>query len=145
MQTSADSGAIIHCFDEKKVLAPRILIPSDLRTFLLADKTSVIVVYIGEVLIPFKNSILRLRQTLCLPPPGYNLVSTGCLADNGIQFYSRPFDVVLIHETSGNFAGCGNRGPKSKLYGFPALSLTYQAWLWYLTAPARTQICGIVS
>ena len=45
------------------------------KTVLLADKSKVIAQQIREVMLPFKNSKIRLRSVLLIPGLGYNLIS----------------------------------------------------------------------
>ena len=49
----------------------------------------------GEVVLPFEHANIRLQNVLYIPNLGYNLVSTGKLADNGIQSLFRRFDARL--------------------------------------------------
>ena len=62
---------------------------------MLADKYSVIYRVSGEVILPFENSNVHLRNVLYIPELGYNLLSTGRFADNGIESHYRRRDVLL--------------------------------------------------
>lgn len=90
------------------------------RTVMLANKTTVCAICCGDVLIPFENVNLRLKRTLFTPTLGYNLISTGCLADNGIESHFRRHNVLLILETSGTSVGTGARDPETKMYVLPS-------------------------
>lgn len=65
------------------------------RTIFLADKTPVISNRHGDVGIPFDRNSLCLRNALYVPSLGSNLVSTGRLADHGIESLYRRHDMHL--------------------------------------------------
>jgi len=68
---------------------------------------------------PFENAVLRLKGALFLPSLGYNLVSTGRLADNGIFSFFRRSDVRLSSESDGFVLGTGLRDPETRMYMLP--------------------------
>ena len=70
----------------------------------------------GEVVLPFEHADIRLQNVLYIPNLSYNLVSTGKLADNGIQSLFRRFDVRLSLQTNSFFVGIGSRDKKSGMY-----------------------------
>ena len=115
----ADSGATVHCFHSESFFVPGSLSECDTRTIMLADKTTVTANRSGEVVIPFENANVRLRNVLLIPGLGYNLVSTGKLADNGIQSNFRRLDVQLSLEEDGFYIGCGSRHSRSGMYTLP--------------------------
>lgn len=95
LKTYADSGATIHCFYDKTLFTAGSLVNCDERTILFADKTSSVSSLMGEVKIEIEHAILRLEDVLYVPSMGYNLVSTGRLADNGIESIFRRNDFFL--------------------------------------------------
>ena len=103
----ADSGATCHCFHSRSVFVQGSFTPCEARTVMLADKTSVTSTHTGEVVLPFEHANIRLQNVLYIPNLGYNLVSTGKLADNGIQSLFRRFDVRLSLQTNSFFIGLG--------------------------------------
>ena len=80
--TYADSGATVHCFHSKSAFVSCSITSCDPRTVMLADKSSVISRVCGEVILPFENANVRLRNVLYIPELGYNLVWTVRLAGN---------------------------------------------------------------
>ena len=115
----ADSGATVHCFHSGSVFVPGSLTHCDARTVLLADKISVTSKRSGDVIIPFENSNVRLNGVLLIPDLGYNLVSTGRLADNGIESNLRRHDVQLFLEDNKFYVGCGKRDVNYGMYTLP--------------------------
>ena len=91
----ADSGATCHCFHSGSVFVQGSLNPCHARTVMLADKRSVTSTDMGEAVLPFEHANIRLQNVLYIPNLGYNLVSTGKLAHNGIQSLFRRSDVRL--------------------------------------------------
>lgn len=116
LRTHADSGATIHSFQSKEVVEPGTITRCDQRTILSADSTSVTATQSGEVILPFKEIYNTSKSFLLTPNPGYTLVYTGRLADNGIESYFRRFDVLLKIETTGAEICCGNRDETSGVY-----------------------------
>lgn len=98
---------------------PGIIQPCDKRKILLADNSSVTATQSGEVIIPFVEVNIRLKNVLLTPTLEYNLVSTGRLAENGIELHSRRFDILLKLKTTGAEIGCGNRYETSGMYTLP--------------------------
>jgi len=119
LRSYADSGATVHCFHSEAAFVPGSLELCETRTVLLADKTSVTATQCGEVIMPFENAVLRLKGALFLPSLGYNLVSTGRLADNGIFSFFRRSDVRLSSESDGFVLGTGLRDPETRMYMLP--------------------------
>lgn len=117
--TYADSGATVHCFHSNMCFVPGSLIACDTRTVMLADKTSVTAHVSGEVILPFEHANIRLKDVLHIPSMGYNLVSTGRLADNGIESHFRRNDVCLTLETDAFYVGSGTRDQSSRMYMLP--------------------------
>ncbi|MBW5416393.1 GAG-pre-integrase domain-containing protein, partial [Pseudomonas sp. MAG002Y] len=115
----ADSGATCHCFHSRSVFVQGSLTPCKPRHVMLADKTSVTSTHMGEVVLPFEHANIRLQNVLYIPNLGYNLVSTGKLADNGIQSLFRRFDVRLSLQTTNFFIGLGSRDKTSGMYMLP--------------------------
>ena len=95
------------------------LTPCHARTVMLADKTSVMSTHMGEVVLPFEHANIRLQNVLYIPNLGYSLVSTGKLADNGIQSLFCRFDVRLSLQTNSFFIGLGSRDKTSGMYMLP--------------------------
>lgn len=123
MKSSADSGATIHCFGNKNAFVPGSLESFEELTIIVADKTSIESSHWGEVIIPLLNSNLRLRQVLFVPSMGYNLVSTGQLADNGIESIFRRHDIILQLESNSQCIGGGNINLGTQLYTLPSESM----------------------
>jgi len=115
----ADSGATGHFFHCEDLFVPGSLKACDETTVLLADQTSVQSTQCGDVILPFQNANIRLKNAFFVPGLGYNLVSTGRLADNGIESCFRRYDVILNMESSGFHIGCGNRDMENRLYMLP--------------------------
>lgn len=86
---------------------------------MLADMTPVQSNRCADVIIPFKNANIRLRDAFLVPSLGYNLVSTGRLADNGIESKFRRNDVLLTLESDGFRIGTGQRDQETRLYTMP--------------------------
>ena len=85
----------------------------------MADGSSVMARFHGNVVIPFNDSIIRLKNVFFIPGLGYNLVSVGRLADNGISSLFKSKSVELRHEASGFIIGYGLRDTANKLYTLP--------------------------
>lgn len=115
-RTYADSGATIHCFFDKNSFVPGSLVPCGERTVEFADKTSSTASLWGQVLISLGNVNLRLNNVLHVPSMGYNLVSTGRLADHGIESLFRRNEFILQLESDQTIIGKGIRDFDSKLY-----------------------------
>ena len=108
-QTYADSGATIHIFHNRHSFVPGSLKQCQPRTVALADKREVQVNIWGEVILPMKYCIIRLHHVLFVESIRYNLVSTGKLADNGIESLFRRKDLLLKLEVDGTIIGNGIR------------------------------------
>jgi len=54
-----------------------------------------------------------------MPSIGYNLISTGRLADNGIESHFRRKDLVLKFESNGQILGSSSRHSLNKMYTMP--------------------------
>ena len=119
LRSYADSGATVHCFHSDLAFVPGSLEPCETRTVMLADKRSVNSNQCGDVIIPFQNANIRLKGALLVPNLGYNLVSTGRLADNGIESHFRRRDVQLSLEESRFVVGCGERDEETGMYMLP--------------------------
>ena len=115
----ADSGATVHCFHSESCFVPGSLKPCESKTVLLADETPVTSNLTGEVIIPFENANIRLKDVLYIPDLGYNLVSTGRMADKGIWSLFRSTDVVLILASENMYIGAGARNPEHGMYTLP--------------------------
>lgn len=116
LRTFADCGATIHCFLNVSFFVPESLKCCDRRTVLLVDKTAVEPNKCGELILSFKHFNIRLQNVLLIPSLGYNLVSTGCLADNGIESYYRRMDVILLLKHVEKIVGIGRRDEKCRMY-----------------------------
>ena len=134
----ADSGATVHCFHSESVFVPGSLTECDTRTILLADKTSVTSSRSGDVIIPFENANVRLKGALYIPDLGYNLVSTGRLADNGIESNFRRRDVQLFLEEENFYVGCGKRDTESGMYTLPSFTAFHPNTISQLSTPNDT-------
>lgn len=122
-RTYADSGATTHCFFNERVFVPNSIVSCDDRTIEMADKSTVTSNKLGEVILFFKHVNIRLQKVLYVPSMGYNLVSTGRLADNGIESLFRRHDFVLQLESDATTIGQGDRDSSSGLYVFPNQNL----------------------
>lgn len=119
----ADSGATCHCFHSKSFFIPNAMKQCDNRTVMVADETSVTATEVGEVILPFTNANIRLKNVLHIPNLGYNLASTGRLADNGIESCFCQNDVRLTLESTGFLIGSGERDTISRMYMLPQPSM----------------------
>ena len=117
--TYADSGATVHCFYSESSFVPESIVECETRTVMLADNTSVKASFCGDVILPFDHANIRLKRALCIPNLGYNLVSTGRLADNGIESLFRRHEVRLMLEADQSFIGAGQRNMHSGMYMLP--------------------------
>lgn len=90
--------------------------PCEERIVMLANNSSVLATHWDEVLLEFDNANIRLNQALFIPLLGYNLVSAGRLAINGIESRFRRHDGVLEPESDKSVIGYGSRDPDSKMY-----------------------------
>lgn len=68
---------------------------------------------------PFEPANIRLKKVLHIPSKGYNLVSTGLLADNGIESHFRLSYVHLMLGADSVFIGSGARNVKYGMYFLP--------------------------
>lgn len=119
-KTYADSGASTHLFHDRDAFVSASLGVCSKRMIILADRSEVSSSFSGEVIIPFDDCVVRLKNVLHVPKLGYNLVSTGRMADNGIESHFRRFDLLLKLEDSGTFIGRGVRCEDSGMYTFPS-------------------------
>ena len=119
-RTYADSAATSHCFHSPLSFVTASLRKCPTRTVLLANNEKVKVKSWGDVRIEFDDAIIRLKKVLYVPKLGYNLVSTGKLADNGIESEFRRHDLKLKLEGSGKTIGNGSRDQKTGLYVLPS-------------------------
>ena len=117
--TYADSGATVHCFYSESSFVPESIVECETRTVMLADNTSIKASFCGDVILPFDHADIRLKRALYIPNLGYNLVSTGRLADNGIESHFRRHDVRLMLELDRSFIGAGQRNLDSGMYMLP--------------------------
>lgn len=105
----ADSAATGHSFHSKLLFVPGSLRKCYQTTILLADKMSVTANKCGEVIFPFENANISLKNFFHIPGMGYYLVFTGVIADNGMEsYFSRNF-VNLEPEATGLNIGKGCR------------------------------------
>ena len=117
--TYHDSGATSHVFHSESAFVPGSLRECAERTVILADKSSVIASQVGNVLLEFEFAMVRLSNVLFIPGLGYNLVSVGKLADNGIESTFRKSDVVLQLSNKDFVVGHGSRDSTTGLYSLP--------------------------
>lgn len=115
----ADSGATGHFFHSHSLFDPVTIRKCETTMVVLADKTTVSSNKCGDVVLPFENANIRLKNTFLVPNLGYNLVSTGRLADNGIESHFRRNDVRLLIEKDGFLIGTGKRDTDTSLYMLP--------------------------
>lgn len=108
-RTYHDSGATSHVFHSKESFVPGSIVECEPRIVLLADKSSVTASKRGQVILPFEHANIRLKEVLLISGLGYNLVSVGRLADNGIESLFRSGDVELRHKTKQMVVGHGVR------------------------------------
>lgn len=119
LRTYYDSGATSHVFNSETVLKQGTLTECIPCTVLLADKSSVVASKRGEVIVQFENADIRLTKVLLIPGLGYNLVSVGRLADNGIESLFRKDDVMLKLKSQNFVVGHGTRDISTGLYALP--------------------------
>lgn len=89
-RTYHDSGATSHVYHSEDAFVTGSIAECEPCTVLLADKSSITASQRGEVILPFDNANIRLKHVLHIPGLGYNLVSVGRLADNGISSLLTP-------------------------------------------------------
>ena len=118
--TYYDSGATTHVFYSEEAFVPGSIAHCAPKRVLLADKSSVTASKRGEVMLSFEHINIRLGSVLLVPDLGYNLVSVGRLADNGIESLFRKDDVQLRLENSNVALACGVRDRKTGLYSLPS-------------------------
>lgn len=116
LQTYADSGATEHIFHFENAFAPGSLSSCTIKTIFLADKTTVNSIRHGNVFIPFDRNTLCLRNALYVSALRYNLVSTGRLADHGIESLYRRHYVLLKLEDCGTVIECGQQSVENGMY-----------------------------
>ena len=87
---------------------------------MLADKSTVTSSQIGDVLLEFENANIRLKSALLIAGLGYNLLSVGQFADNGIKstFLKTKVELSLIN--TGFLIGNGTRNKATGLYALPS-------------------------
>ena len=117
--TYADSGATVHCFHSESSFVPESIVGCETRTVMLAHNTSVKTNFCGNVILPFDHANIRLKRALYIPNLGYNLASTGRLADNGIESHFRRHDFCLMLQADQSFIGAGQRNLGSGMYVLP--------------------------
>lgn len=115
----ADSGATGHFFHSEYYFVPGSIQACEETTVISADKTPVSISKCGDVTLPFKNANICLKSTFLVTGLGYNLVSTGCLADNGIDSSFRRQGALLSLEKDDFYIGSGERDAETGLYAFP--------------------------
>lgn len=123
----ADSGTTSHVFHNTDAFAPGSLTRYDPRKVSLADKSMVTATHSGEVIIPLEHVNMRRRNILLVPKLGYNLISVGQLADNGIElrFASKKLKVFLAEKNL--LLVSGFRDSTSGLYTLPHPKLNPRA------------------
>lgn len=118
---------------------PGSLAPCERRTVTLAGKTTVTTNICGEIILPFEKVNIRLQKALYIPQMGYNLVSTGCLADNCIESYFGRTEVRLIMAGDGSSVGSGLRDGRSGMYKLPDSETHALEEKTFVTAEAHSQ------
>lgn len=118
-RTYADSGATIHIFHSVRAFVPGSIKQCAEGCVTLADESSVNASSCGDVMLHFEEFIIQLQQVLFIPSMGYNFVSTGRLADKGVESLFRRKYILLMLESDGTIVGSGDRDLESKMYVLP--------------------------
>ena len=119
VKTFADSGATTHCFQSRSYFVPGTLRSCNPTTIILADKRTIHANEMGDVIIPFEKANLRLKNALYVPDLGYNLVSSGQMADKGIESRFSNASVLLVLLENDFQFGSGTREGKCGMYVLP--------------------------
>lgn len=121
--TYADSGATVYCFHSKSFFVPGSVMPGDRRSIRLADGTSVWGKWPGEVILRWESANSCLQNVLFTPNVGFNLLSTGRLADNGIESRFRLSDARFsVNNGTTRIAVVYGR-LKSQIFTLPKLTI----------------------
>lgn len=94
---------------------------------MLTDNASVITLKSGEVVLEFEHANIRLKKGFLMPGLGYNILSVGFLAENGIESIFRKYDVILRHGEESLLIGNGTRDEVTGLCEFPSPSILLQS------------------
>lgn len=132
--TYHDSGATSHVFHSDDAFVPGSLRKCSKRTVMLTDQSSVVADRSGVVLLPFEKGEFWLKSVLLIPGLGYNLVSVGRFADNGIEFLFTRDGVQLCFRPDNFFIGHGIRDAETRLYSLPGPNM-----------PSKDQAAAIVT
>lgn len=95
LRSYVDSGATCHRFHSEFAFVPGSLTPCNMRTVMLADKTSVTSTQMDEVIIPFEHANICLQNVPFITNLDYNLVPTAKFAAHGIKLLFRRTNVRL--------------------------------------------------
>lgn len=119
VKTFADSGATSHGLYLETAFIPGTPQSCGTRTVVLADQRNMVCKRSGNVLLPFEDVNLRLSDVPFVPQLGYNLVSTGILAEKTISSYFCSDNVRLVPGPRDLIIGVANRDNVSSLYLLP--------------------------
>lgn len=111
----ADSGATVHCSHDISSFVPGFIEYRERRVAEMADGAKVEACSQGKVRLEFDDAIIGLSGVLLIPSLGFNLVSIGKLASNGIESTFRRTDLLLRHEESDLISNLG-KGSGETLY-----------------------------
>lgn len=118
-RTYADSGATVHCFNFVDLFVAGTLQECPPRDVMLVDKSCVTAEKCGDLLLPFENANVMLKNAMLIPLIGYNLVSTGTLADNDIESLFTRHEVCLTFVPGNILIGYGKRDLVNGMYILP--------------------------
>lgn len=80
---------------------------------ILTVKTTISAIYSGDVIIPFQEVYIRLKNVPYTQELGFSFVPIGILDDHGIETV---FGLVMVLRKDGVVIGKGRRVPKSNLF-----------------------------
>lgn len=114
--TYADSGVKIHIFHARNAFVPGSLMSCHKRAVCRVDNGKFTTVKGVVVNIPLDDCVILFCDVLFVSSLGYNILSTGLLADNGIGSYFRRSDILLKLGSNGTLSGRGSRDIENGMY-----------------------------
>ena len=114
--TYHDSGAAPHVFRSAISFITASLRQCSERKVLLADESTFTSPQIGDALLEFENASMGLKSALLISGLGYNLVSVGQFAGNGIKSTFLKTTIELFFIRAGFLIGYGTRDKPPRLF-----------------------------
>eukprot|EP00171_Calliarthron_tuberculosum_P002470 IDg2470t1 len=113
LRSYIDCGATAHVFHDPCMFVAGSLVECD-------SDSEVHSTHIGEVMLPLEHADLRVTSVYMVPDLGFNLVSVGRMADNGIASAFSATHVTLTQASTGYEIGRGKRDSDTGLYMLPS-------------------------